>query len=807
MNWTRQGFWLFRVIAFVLLAGAASGAWKLAGLASEPLTLDLGTLAGGDFSRANDINSRGQIVGESSTAVTSNHAFLFTDGLMIDLGVLPGVSNPFSGSSANAINDRGQVVGYSSASNNGPVHAFLFSDGLMRDLGTLGGVFTFGDSVAVDISEAGHVAGYASEPESLTSHAFLFDGSQMHDLGTLPGGRSSYARAINSSGQIVGYADTPSGNQRAFLFSEGVMRDLGTLPGHTDSFATSINESGVVLGYSVGPNERRAFQFSGGVMMDLGNTELGGVTGTAFNYLQAVNPSGIGAGWSQTREDAVGQIHAFRFIPTPVFVPVVLSALAQTGGALFNSEISLANRGTRPAAIRFNYTSAVGTGSGSTNFATYLDAGRQRVISNTIGYLRGQGLPIPNVGNQVGTLSIGFYGLSAASDAVAVIRTTAGVEGGQAGLAYSGISPSAALVGPTYLTGLRQNDTDRSNVAFQNVGQGDAGNITLRLKVFSGSAANPVSRTLPDEILAPGGFRQITGILSYDGLSLDQGYVRIERVSGTAPYYAYAVINDQKSADGSFIPPVLESSLVGRTLLTLPAVVETNSYSTELIVTNWSPVRKSLKCTFQSEAIQTAGSKVEFNIEATPGEQLILPDLIQKLRDAGVAGVPKGPSYAGAMFAEVSSGDISGLAVSARTSAPAPSGGGRFGLFYSAVPQGMASASSAWVFGLQQDSNNRSNLALVNTGETDESTDVFRIEVFNGSTGTRIDIIEGVNLKAKGFVQLSSILSFYSPTPQNGYVRITRVGGNNPFIAYGVVNDGGVPGHRTGDGAFLSSFP
>jgi hypothetical protein len=241
--------------------------------------------------------------------------------------------------------------------------------------------------------------------------------------------------------------------------------------------------------------------------------------------------------------------------------------------------------------------------------------------------------------------------------------------------------------------------------------------------------------------------------------------------------------------------------------LTLPAVVEANSYSTELIATNWSSVKKSLKCTFQSEAIELPGSKIEFNIEINPREQLIWPDFIQRLRDVGVAGVPKGPSYAGAMFGEVISGDITGLSLSARTSAPAPNGGGRFGLFYPAVPQGMASANSAWVFGLQQDSNNRSNLALVNTGETDETTDVFRIEVFNGSTGARIDTIEGVNLKAKGFVQLSSILSFYSPTPQNGYVRITRVGGNNPFIAYGVVNDGGAPGQRTGDGAFLSSFP
>ena len=137
---------------------------------------------------------------------------------------------------------------------------------------------------------------------------------------------------------------------------------------------------------------------------------------------------------------------------------------------------------------------------------------------------------------------------------------------------------------------------------------------------------------------------------------------------------------------------------------------------------------------------------------------MILPDFVQRLREVGVAGLPKGPSYAGAMFAEVSSGSIAGLSISARTSAPAPSGAGRFGLFYPAVPQGMASASSAWVFGLLQDSNNRSNLTLVNTGETDESTNVFRIELFDGGTGRRVDLIDGINVRARGFLQFSSIL-------------------------------------------------
>jgi hypothetical protein len=36
---------------------------------------------------------------------------------------------------------------------------------------------------------------------------------------------------------------------------------------------------------------------------------------------------------------------------------------------------------------------------------------------------------------------------------------------------------------------------------------------------------------------------------------------------------------------------------------------------------------------------------------------------------------------------------------------------------------------------------------------------------------------------------------------------VTRIEGKNPFIAYAVLNDGGQPGERTGDGAFVASAP
>jgi len=62
-----------------------------------------------------------------------------------------------------------------------------------------------------------------------------------------------------------------------------------------------------------------------------------------------------------------------------------------------------------------------------------------------------------------------------------------------------------------------------------------------------------------------------------------------------------------------------------------------------------------------------------------------------------------------------------------------------------------------------------------------------------------------VTVPALGFVQIDSILQRYAPTSSSGYALVTRTGGNNPFIAYAVINDGGQPGERSGDGAFVKA--
>ena len=73
-------------------------------------TRDLGTLQGDQTSQANGINARGQVVGVSSGA-GGNRAFLWRDGVMIDLNTLAGPGFADRLVSATDINDAGQITG------------------------------------------------------------------------------------------------------------------------------------------------------------------------------------------------------------------------------------------------------------------------------------------------------------------------------------------------------------------------------------------------------------------------------------------------------------------------------------------------------------------------------------------------------------------------------------------------------------------------------------------------------------------------------------------------------------------------
>ena len=483
---------------------------------------------------------------------------------------------------------------------------------------------------------------------------------------------------------------------------------------------------------------------------------------------------------------------SFRLTTGSLFVPVILSS-AGRNQSLFTSELTLTNRGDGEVKLDYTYTAHRGGGSGRAE--EVLGAGEQKIETDALTYLAGLGVPIPETGNRIGTLRVE---VPLGSEVEAVVRTTTVVPEGRAGLAYLGVPEEECFDEAVYLCGLRQNSRDRSNVAFQNMGVPEEGAITLRTTVYSGEAADAMARELDDVTLDPGAFHQYSGLLG----RVENGYVKVERVEGDAPFYAYGVINDQANSDGSFVFPVTASLLEGVAGQTLPVIVETSAFRSELTVTNFSEEPRTLDFQFVAEGIEGDDKRAGFSMTLEAGKQEIVADLVAELRNRGVAGLGTTRGfYAGALFVVAESGDMSGIVIGARTGSQG--GGGSYSVFYNAVPFGEAFSREAWVDGLQQNEENRSNLALVNTGEVDESASVFHLEIYDGETGLLEETVVTKPIPARGWHQIDGILLRSNPDTRQGYIRIEKVSGENPFLAYGVVNDGGAPGERSGDGAYL----
>jgi len=203
---------------------------------------DLGTLLGTTNStgRAWGLNEAGAAVGLSRNAAnTTSHATLWMGGSISNLGSLAGGTN-FS--QAYAINDSNVVVGSSVVGKVSPssstdlYHAFLWSDGAMVDLGAHPSNTNFIHSEAKDINNAGEAVGYAAKffgsPTS-GGAAMLWKDGVAHDLNHLVPAGSGWvlqsAEGINDRGDIAGHGSY-QGQTRAFLLHRATRLSRG----HTD---------------------------------------------------------------------------------------------------------------------------------------------------------------------------------------------------------------------------------------------------------------------------------------------------------------------------------------------------------------------------------------------------------------------------------------------------------------------------------------------------------------------------------------------------------------------------------------------
>ncbi|MGZ5380574.1 MAG: PQQ-dependent sugar dehydrogenase, partial [Thermoanaerobaculia bacterium] len=303
-----------------------------------------------------------------------------------------------------------------------------------------------------------------------------------------------------------------------------------------------------------------------------------------------------GYGFTSFGEDDAGEVYAvdgnsgtlYRLVdadgPLSVLTVPIVVDVGGANGARFVSELTLGNRGRTDASVDVTFTAASALGStGSGTFTTPIPAGRQLVFADALQWLREKGLVIPP-GDQGGTLRLAYSGLSFGDAAFASVRTLSVVRGGRAGLAYPALSPNETLEAPATLYGPREDSSLRSNVALLNAGDpATGGPVTLRVTVFNGAAGDGRSTVVPNVTLGPGQWTQLNRVLVSAGYT--NGWATVERVSGTEPFYAYAVVNDNVTGDGAFVPPLAVNPL-GSQRQTLSVAVETSTFSTEVLLAN-----------------------------------------------------------------------------------------------------------------------------------------------------------------------------------------------------------------------------
>jgi probable HAF family extracellular repeat protein len=287
---------------------------------------DLGALPGGGTSLAGWINARGLVVGLSQNGVIDpltggpeERAVLWEGGHIADLGTFGG-----NESVSISANDRGQVIGVALNAIPDPfsffgatqtqARAFLWEHGAMEDLGTLGGPDAFGQV----INDRGQVSGFSyisHTPNPSTGvptvDPFLWEkGKGMQDLGGL-GGTVGQVNDMNSQGQVVGTSNLAGDLfTHGFTWSKGVLTDVGTFGGD-NSEADWVNNAGQVVGLADFPGGQihHAFVWQGGLLTDLGT-----VGSDPCSRAFAINARGQVVGGSSDCSTSTTYFHAFLWV-------------------------------------------------------------------------------------------------------------------------------------------------------------------------------------------------------------------------------------------------------------------------------------------------------------------------------------------------------------------------------------------------------------------------------------------------------------------------------------------------------------
>ena len=200
----------------------------------------------------------------AATGAVHRGFFLSRDGLLNDLGSLPGGSEVSPG----GFNELGVVVG--SASVGSAIHAFRWQNRKMIDLNLPLGP----NNNAASINNRNQIVGWMGvfDVPPFVAFPFLWQNGVTTQLPLPSGAITGSARTINNKGEITGrhYRPNPSGSgnvSRGLLWRDGEVIEIQPLPSFSNSGSPSINDHSQMIGscWNVGSSALPGFLWRNGV--------------------------------------------------------------------------------------------------------------------------------------------------------------------------------------------------------------------------------------------------------------------------------------------------------------------------------------------------------------------------------------------------------------------------------------------------------------------------------------------------------------------------------------------------------------
>lgn len=198
-------------------------------------------------------------------------------------------------------------------------------------------------SEARAINSSGQVVGYAYGQDAdgiFYSCGFLWENGQSTNLfAQYPEIQAGSALDINDQGQVTGYCYTD--RESAFIWQDGVLTLLAPLPGDSESEPIAINNAGQVIGYSMKPQEQDPYSFDYRACL-WQNGMITDISACGMEYVRMIDDSGRVIGQTADASACMWQDGAMTLLdPNGVLtasVPTDINAVGQVAGCGYTAD-------------------------------------------------------------------------------------------------------------------------------------------------------------------------------------------------------------------------------------------------------------------------------------------------------------------------------------------------------------------------------------------------------------------------------------------------------------------------------------